>query len=480
MNPADDAFLPCACPHCGGALEFAAAAAGSRVPCPHCQLEFQLPTAFTASAPATPYPAGETADPLDATTLARAFDGPVPHRPTPLGYHAFVLAVGALLLLLPLGYFGLVGGLAFALVAFAVRWFGWVETFLGTDQFQALAAVLYVFGLFLGGLVLLFLLKPLLAPRRKREVGLVLDPVRQPLLFAFLHMIGDTVGAPHANQVHVDCRLNASASRRPSPTASGGTDLVLSLGLPLVACLTLRQLAGVVAHEFAHFNQRAGMRATHFIGAVIAWLERLAYGRDDWDVALETWTQGAPDWRTSVVAHTATAGVWLSRALIQALYFTGRAVSSALLRRMEQEADFIQTHVAGSAAFSSTYHLLHRLHATARIHYRELRQRWDTTRELPPNYPQSLAQTVARLTVEKGPGSGVPTSAAEPSLFATHPTARQRLQRAEDAAAPGVFHLDGPASALFRDFDALCECATEVHYAEVLRVPRPRVSATPA
>ncbi len=40
-----------------------------------------------------------------------------------------------------------------------------------------------------------------------------------------------------------------------------GHDLVLTLGLLLIAAgLTERELAGVIAHEFGHFRQGAGMR----------------------------------------------------------------------------------------------------------------------------------------------------------------------------------------------------------------------------
>jgi Zn-dependent protease with chaperone function len=36
--------------------------------------------------------------------------------------------------------------------------------------------------------------------------------------------------------------------------------LVLVIGLPLAAGMSMRQVAGVLAHEFGHFAQGAGMR----------------------------------------------------------------------------------------------------------------------------------------------------------------------------------------------------------------------------
>ncbi len=467
----DDTFHPARCVGCGGEFEFAAAAAGTRAACPHCGLEIELPRLpdHPDSGDAFPGPAG-----LDASRIASAFTGRAPRGTSTSAYQAALFAVTVLLLLLPLGYLALVGGLAVGLVAFALRWFTWVTRFLGTDQFQAIAAVAYVLGLFLGGLILFFLVKPLVAPPRRRAPAIALDPAREPLLFAFLHMVCDTVGAPHPVRVQVDCRLNATARRTSQAEATGPRGLVVTVGLPLIASLSLRQLAGVVAHEFAHFNQRAGMLSTRVLGGVNAWLERLAYGRDAWDDALETWTQGAPDWRTAVVAHTATAGVWLSRALVKVLYYIGRAVSTALLREMEREADRVQTVVAGSEDFARTCEQLALLQQTARAHYRDLRARWEITRQLPVNYPKSLVDACDAVPEDKRERiaqTQLQHEARPASTFATHPPLAERLRSAELLAAPGVFHLEGSARALFRDFDVVCERATRQHYAEVLRVP---------
>lgn len=465
----EESFHPARCPHCGGDFEFAASVAGTPAACPHCASRLVLP-ALPGVAP-TGSPAPQPAPSLDATRIARAFQGTLPRRTPTLAYRLTLLGVTALVLLLPLGYLALTAGLAAGLVAFALSWFRWVELFLGTQQFQAVAAVLYVFGLFLGGLVLFFLLKPLLAPSRPPAPTLALDPAHEPLLFAFLHMVCDALGAPHPARVIVDCRLNATARRLREGESSSHRGPVLTLGLPLVATLSLPQLAGVVAHEVAHFNQRAGMLATRILGGVIAWLERLAYGRDRWDDALETWTQGAPDWRTALVARCATAGVWFSRGLVKSLYYTGRAMSSALLRQMELEADRIQLQVAGASEFAATCLHLAQLRHVARAHYRDLRARWDARGNLPEDYPASLAEACAALPADRRDRFSTESDAEADSLFATHPTLPQRLQLAEGAGTPGIFRLDAPAHAVFRDFPALCREASQRHYRDVLKVP---------
>jgi len=71
-----------------------------------------------------------------------------------------------------------------------------------------------------------------------------------------------------------------------------GNDLVLAAGLPLVAWLSLRQFAGVLAHEFGHFSQGAGMRPTYVIRSISHWFTRVIYERDEWDDKLVQWSEG--------------------------------------------------------------------------------------------------------------------------------------------------------------------------------------------
>jgi hypothetical protein len=54
-----------------------------------------------------------------------------------------------------------------------------------------------------------------------------------------------------------------------------GNDLVLTIGLPLVAGFNLREFAGVLAHEFGHFSQGVGMRISYVIRSISFWFTRV-------------------------------------------------------------------------------------------------------------------------------------------------------------------------------------------------------------
>lgn len=124
------------------------------------------------------------------------------------------------------------------------------------------------------------MVKPLFAPRAPRSQPLALNPESEALLFGFVTRVCAVVGAPFPARIDVDCELNASASLRRGFKSLLSNDLVLTIGLPLVAGTNISQLAGVIAHEFGHFTQGFGMRLQYVIRRVNHWFARVIYQRD--------------------------------------------------------------------------------------------------------------------------------------------------------------------------------------------------------
>src|SRR5262249_52685544 len=160
---------------------------------------------------------------------------------------------------------------------------------------------------------------------------ITLDPKAEPLLFAFVQKICALVGAPKPSRIDVDCQANASAGLR---RGLWSRDLVLTIGLPLVSGLDMRQFAGVLAHEFGHFAQGAGMRLSYVIRNINFWFARVVYERDAWDQKLDQTARGS-DLRIGVVLHAARGCVWVSRRILWALMQAGHAISCFMLRQME-------------------------------------------------------------------------------------------------------------------------------------------------
>lgn len=467
-------WLSGVCPHCLGEIEFPAEMAGSGVDCPHCGAPLDLVASVDAdSVPgraATPSPSG-----LRPADLASALSGHVPRRAPGWSYRFRLLLVGVAVLALPLIYLGLVA----AIVGFGAFCGGrvlraWhdVATHSGGGK---LGVFVQVGGVLFSGFLLPFLLKPLFARGPEARSTLALNPAAEPLVTAFVGLVCDAVGAKPPLRIEVDCRPNASAGFRGGWRGWLSGHRVVTLGLPLVATLDARQLAGVLAHEFGHFRQGLAFRASYLVRAVNAWFARAARGRDEWDVVLDRWEAEAARSVSLGFVRVARSGVVVSRGVMKVLWYLSHAVSCALLRVMELDADRLQIEVAGSTSFVETFRTLQVLPAVAREQYRRLRACWDERRPLPENWPVTLADAAASLSTEERARLLGRRAARDREVFDTHPPDEVRLGQAERAAAPGLVRLELPATALFSDFGTLSRQVTRLHYLEDLRLPVDRI-----
>lgn len=98
--------------------------------------------------------------------------------------------------------------------------------------------------------------KPLFARPAPAAQPLAVNPGAEPTLYAFIAKVCETVHAPMPDRIDIDCQINAAAGFKSGGGWLNGA-LVLKIGLPLMAGLTVRQFAGVVAHEFGHFSQES-------------------------------------------------------------------------------------------------------------------------------------------------------------------------------------------------------------------------------
>jgi Zn-dependent protease with chaperone function len=330
--------------------------------------------------------------------------------------------------------------------------------------------MLYGTPLFVGGVLVFFMVKPLFARRGPRAQPLALNPGAEPAVFAFITQICRAVGAPFPTRIDVDCQLNASAGFRRGLLSFFGNDLVLTIGLPLVAGLTLRELAGVIAHEFGHFTQGFGMRLTYVIRTVNAWFGRVIYERDAWDLTLEEWTQ-TEDWRLAIVAGCARLAVWFSRLLLKLLMLLGHGISCFMLRQMEYDADSYEIKLVGSETFEATVRRFHLLgHALGQT-YKDIRTKWNMNRALPNDFPTFLLGHYEQVPMATRTQLDDSLGFAKTGAFDTHPSDGDRIRCARQASEQGVFHLDSPATVLFGNFEVLSRQITLLHYSDDLGLP---------
>ncbi len=385
-------------------------------------------------------------------------------RPVPLSpvYRGALAIVAVAMVLLPLVYVALVGGAAYGVYWFATH--GW-SLLSGIGSFK-LRGFVFVTPLLAGAILVLFMIKPLLARPARQGEPRRLRREEEPLLFAFVDRICETVGAPKPREIRVDGEVNASASFRRGFFSLFSNDLVLTLGLPLVAGLSLPQLAGILAHEFGHFAQRAGLRLSYVIRSVNGWFARVVYERDRYDEQLQQAVKEA-DYRIQVMLWVAVAFVWLSRRVLWVLMMVGHTLSSFLLRQMELDADRYEARLVGREVARSTFGDIFGLSLCFQHAVTSVDDLWREGK-LGDRFPRLVAARYQSLG-ERAPGLYADYLAeSKTGLFDTHPSDRDRIASIAREAEAGVFSCELPATALFRDFEAVEKSFSSELYREIL------------
>jgi Zn-dependent protease with chaperone function len=466
--------------------------AGRRLRCPKCESPIAVPTVDTARSEPRQEPTASNSSTTEEptrtktrsnslpedqkaryqkleTNVIRAIAGEIDPVRTPFAYRIGILLALSVMVVLPLIYLALIGAVGYAVYWHAVTNTGLLTSDLGASRTSAkarlFAVLLYLASMAVGVILVLFMFKPLLSRPQKRRGPRALSREKEPLLFAFVDRLCDAVHAPRPKRIDVDLQVNASASFRSGMLSMLGSDLVLTIGIPLLASLNMRQFGGVLAHEFGHFSQGAGMRTTYVVRTISHWFARVVYERDAWDEKL-TELSHEVDFRIGWILFLARGFVWITRRVLWCLMMVGNAVAGFMLRQMEFDADRHEARFSGSDVFAETQQALPLIgHAD--------QQSWDQLgrfyREgrLVDNLPQLTATNSQSLPGEVQEHFKAVAAETKTALFDTHPADRDRVASAQRENAPGIFRLTYPAAFLFRNFPALCRAATLDLYKEL-------------
>ncbi|MEN6452519.1 MAG: M48 family metalloprotease [Thermoguttaceae bacterium] len=455
------------CSKCRASFRVKDELAGRRGKCPKCQELLTVPAAApTPTAAVKPgvvetQPSGSSPGISPGSVLA-AFHGKIEPVPSTWTYRLGLLLVGLVMVLLPLVYLGVICLVAWAMYLHATH-DTWIMTASRNPRIELMAVIIYLGPLVAGGIAIVFMVKPFFA--RPADAGRRRSLTRsgEPLLFALVDRICDTVGSPRPKRIDVDCQVNASASlRRGIWSIFAGNDLVLTIGLPLAAAMNAEQFVGVLAHEFGHFSQGVAMRMTFLIRAISFWFTRVVYERDEWDVQLVVWCNKL-DLRIGAVLWLARAMVWCTRRILWVLMMVGHAVGGYMLRQMEFDADHCEMRLCGSAVFEQSQRLLPALGIACQGALSTLAE-YRREGRLGDNLPRLASENVARMTSDVRQEIDKLIEKSKTGLFDTHPSDRDRILAARRENAPGVFHAEQPAAAIFVHFDELCRNVTWDYY----------------
>ncbi len=403
-------------------------------------------------------PAAATVQPPVGLMHAMA-PGSVP-RPARRPLYTLLLWLVALLsCLLPVVYFGFVAALGWLGYAYYAEW--------APRAISGWSMLAWSVPGFVLGVLILFLLKPLFAPRVKAPEAVRLPDAESDFRAAVVSLCR-AVGVAPPREIFLSHAVNAWVQFSPGPAGLVGGARTLTIGLPLVAGMTARQLVGVLAHEFGHFAQRGGMRAAHVINHVNRWLESRAYHRDEWDERLQRWLDDGDEGDGGNLFHLMCGltqfCLGLTRVFLRGLFQLSFRMSRWLSQEMEFDADRYEVAVAGSDSFAATA-----------LRLRALSQAMDEVQRLNAKAWREgtlVADLPAAAALRMGQWRAEDWQAVERQLdnddetryWDSHPADQARIANAVAQPVAGMFVDERPAADLFADFPALSREVTEHYY----------------
>jgi Zn-dependent protease with chaperone function len=387
-----------------------------------------------------------------------------------LFYQLSLLPVGLMMVLLPMIYLALLATAAYGVYYHGTHNFGRIMAWGGLYlnwRIQLIKGVIFVAPLFAGIVLVFFMIKPLFAARGRKAQPYALNPEAEPRLFAFITSICQMVGAPPPRRIDLDCNLNAAAGFRRGFRSFFGRDLILVLGLPLIATISVEEFAAVLAHEFGHFSQGIGMKVSYIIRTINRWFARVVFERDAWDEMLDDWERGAESLSIIFIVLTARIGVWVSRSILYLLMFLGHLISSAMERQQEFNADAYAINAVGSDVYEKMIRRLEVLdYANSRC-LGEMRAMWKNDHALPDNFPLLLANKVEATSAEVKAHIDDRLGLQRTGLFDAHPCVADRIRQARRLAQTGFIRDAEPATGLFEHFPVPARFVTLFHYQEM-------------
>lgn len=424
-----------------------------------------MPSGPAPNPRAAPTPGRRTSPRLSREQLLAPFADRIRVEPPGLAYRLGVLLVALLVVLLPMLYLALiaaVGGLIWWYATSVPPGFGVLDVGgRGSGRLVLFAMIAYGIVYVVAGIVLLLMLKPLLPRRQPREESIGISRAEQPLLYEFVDRLCRSVKAPPPTHIVLNCQVNAAAAVRKG--LLGGGDITLVIGMPLAAGMTLRQLTGVLAHEFGHFAQGGAAYTERLVSTTVNAMGRAIFERDAVDDVMVELAENDESILFVLVGRLSMGAAWAVRGILFILFYLAHRVSFAVRRQREYDADRYEIRVAGSRTFVETSDRLLQLNLASGRAYFRLRELFGEGR-LVDDLPALIAAEARHVSKKKLREARDADRRAKRSWHQTHPPDYLRIAAAERLDAPGAFHVDGPASLLFRDFDRLCREVTFQHY----------------
>jgi Zn-dependent protease with chaperone function len=402
---------------------------------------------------------------LSGAQLATAFDGNLERVRTTFGYRVGIVLVAFMMVLLPVVYVAII-----ALTAWlTMKWPGYASGMFRHARGRGAIVIVVVFitAILAGALLVISMILPMFWRSSRGPKPFWVDKKEEPLLYAFVEKLCAVTGAPKPARIDVIASPNASAHIDNGVFGLVHRRLVLTIGLPLVATMDLKQFTGVLAHELGHFTQGIFMRLSYAVQLINAWFARMAWGRSGIDDVLSSMLESESHWAIMLVAFCCKVVLFAARLVLMVMALISQALTMNLSRQAEFDADRRAARIVGSDPLGAGLQILPAVSVAGAIALEQAQEGW-ARRALPDDLVLLTAHRFKHLPQAMRDKLDAEILSEEDSWFDSHPPLFKRVAALKKANYAGVMKVNAPATELFQDFDELCKLTTIDLYASAL------------
>lgn len=365
-------------------------------------------------------------------------------------FHMLLLLVTcSVTLLLPLLYAGVVLGLGWIVAQTAFEGLGR----LALAESRSWRDLPFIPFTVVGAVTWLFMLRPLLPRPGQPRVALRVTPAGQPELFGLVREFCRHLRLEPPVEVWLDTTTGMRTGMRRSLAGVLRGEMVLTVGLPVVAALGTHEFAALLARTLALNAGGLGSGFAHLVHELDAWFFRALHERDPWEQGLRRKPGKETRWQACC---RRALWLWMTAAKLPFAFFVlaARVINMAALLRLESVAEKAALRLAGTG-----------VRTALRRRRRLLEQAWDVAaveiqrgvqqHRLPDNLPLLLARHVARGLEKLGASGDAPLVEAVPPL---------------GAALLADLPAEAPAASLVRCFVDLSRQLTCFYYQHELGI----------
>ncbi|GAD03037.1 M48 family metallopeptidase [Agarivorans albus] len=415
-----------------------------------------------SAAPTTPHSkAQQNSAPKLKADFIKLLSGEFPRSSVSREYRIGMICTLLISLIAPLIYLLMLVGL----ISFSVFYFSVLVENIGDFSGGIAKQFLLVIPYFIVIVLFLFLLKPLFATYQQPKLYR-LQAKRAPALFNLVDVMCDKLAVPRPTEICLDTQVNASAGGLDGCLSLRKGELRLTIGMPLLTGMNMRQLSGILAHEFGHFAQTQAMQTRYIVQTVNHWFYSRAYQPDEWDLRLQNWAkQEHMPFVMNIAIIAAQLSIGLTRFIFKGLFNLNFKLTQYMSRAMEFDADSYESRFVGSDQFENTAIELRKLALAAQKVADINKLAWNDNKLL-ANIPLAVANLAKQTSKAQMRKIEQQMQRTDSSTWDSHPADKDRIAFVTSRGDQGIFKSELPAALLIGDIDTLSESVSAFFYTQ--------------